>query len=71
MDNLINRICGHCHGEFNINLEDNEDLNEGDIKFCILCGEELDKDADLDFDSLTIGDGDLFVDGDLLEEDYE
>ena len=48
MDNLINRICGHCHGEFNINLEDNEDINEGDIKFCLLCGEELDKEVELE-----------------------
>lgn len=64
MDNLINRICGHCHGEFNINLEDNEDINEGDIKFCLLCGEELDKEVELDFENLTIDDGDVLLDYD-------
>lgn len=64
MDNLINRICGHCHGEFNINLEDNEDINEGDIKFCILCGEELDKEVELDFENLTIDDGDVLLEYD-------
>ncbi len=64
MDNLINRICGHCHGEFNINLEDNEDINEGDIKFCLLCGEELDKEVELDFENLTIDDGDVLLEYD-------
>lgn len=64
MDNLINRICGHCHGEFNIDLEDNEDINEGDIKFCLLCGEELDKEVELDFENLTIDDGDVLLEYD-------
>ena len=64
MDNLINRICGHCHGEFNINLEDNEDINETAIKFCLLCGDELDKEVELDFENLTIDDGDVLLEYD-------
>ena len=56
IDNLINRICDSCHGEFNINLEDNEDLQPEDIKFCVLCGEELDKYEELNVEQLTLGD---------------
>ena len=64
MDNLINRICGHFHGELNIKQEDNKDINGGDIKFCILCGEELDKEVELDFENLTIDDGDVLLEYD-------
>lgn len=58
MDNLINRICPHCHGEFNINLEDNEDIQEEDLKYCVLCGGKLDVDDELDFESLSLDDVD-------------
>jgi hypothetical protein len=53
MSEPIEYFCDSCHSEFTLILGD--DQLESDIRYCMACGEPLDKDLKLGSDSFDKG----------------